>query len=451
MKLGFYSSLFVGTTESKPVDDAGNKREWAFLSRLKEFFKVEVYQNPPVTIPDDVKLFIAFHPKDADEKLEYALDQYLMRGGHLILIVDPFSRTELEGKRSTPDQVLTEIPKISSNLPRLFKHWGLTFTDQQIVGDSSRATRIDRVSYAFDYPFYPTFQPTDFSTSHMITASLKQILMAEPGGFEWTGTTPGLTFESLIKTTDKAGLAPITMDGLADHQALEQLMSKERKSMQLAGLIKGRFTSAFTAPPTGVEDKGNFLKEAKTDNTVLVVGDSDFLHEAQVLETVPYGDQMVQRPKNDNVSFLTNATAYLGGAEELVTIRSSGRLQRPFTRLRQLQDDAQARWKAEEDKLAEQLRGLQKNLKDLQKVEPKTGDGKDKEAELTPQQQAELKTARDEELKLRGLLRGVRKNLREDIETLGHRLIALNLLVVPSLVGIMGFLIFWRRGRRSRA
>jgi ABC-type uncharacterized transport system involved in gliding motility auxiliary subunit len=67
---------------------------------------------------------------------------------------------------------------------------------------------------------------------------------------------------------------------------------------------------------------------------------------------------------------------------------------------------------------------------------------------LTPSQIQEVKRFRGEEAQVRGELREVRKVLRQDIETLGNVLLAVNLLFVPVIVMVFGFVVIARRSSR---
>ena len=49
----------------------------------------------------------------------------------------------------------------------------------------------------------------------------------------------------------------------------------------------------------------------------------------------------------------------------------------------------------------------------------------------------------------RKALRDVRRLLREDIDSLGNTLLAVNMLVMPILVALLGFVIIYRRTKRS--
>ena len=129
----------------------------------------------------------------------------------------------------------------------------------------------------------------------------------------------------------------------------------------------------------------------------------------------------------------------------MISIRSRGKLARPFTKVAEIQKDAQFKWKEKEEELSAELTRLQTELGKLQQQRT---DGN--RLALTAEQQDKIKSFREEERKIRKERRIVRKNLREDIESLGHKLIAINMLFVPFLVSALGLGVFMRRSKLAQ-
>ncbi len=135
----------------------------------------------------------------------------------------------------------------------------------------------------------------------------------------------------------------------------------------------------------------------------------------------------------------------MGGSEDLIAVRSKGRIARPFTRVAEIQKEAQKRWQAEEESLTKQINDLQRKLNEMQ---AQRTDGN--RFVLNAEQQAEVARFREDERRFKKQRREVRKNLRDDIESLGRRLVAVNMLFVPIAVMGAGFSVFYRRSRRLR-
>jgi len=130
----------------------------------------------------------------------------------------------------------------------------------------------------------------------------------------------------------------------------------------------------------------------------------------------------------------------------LMSIRSRGRFSRPFTRLLDMQKQAQLLHQTEEKQLLSQLEEVQQRLNSLL---DSAGNKGQQEVILPPEVQEEIQQFREEERQARRKLRDVRKILRQDIERLGQVLLLLNMLLVPLIVGIIGVFVYRTRQRRK--
>ena len=130
-----------------------------------------------------------------------------------------------------------------------------------------------------------------------------------------------------------------------------------------------------------------------------------------------------------------------------MSIRSRGRFSRPFTRLIEMQQQAQMRYQEEEKLLLSQLDEVQNRLS---KLLESAGEKGQKEVILPKNVQLEIEQFREEEMQTRRKLREVRKILRQDIEQLGQSLLLLNMLLVPLMVGIIGVVVYRYRTQKRR-
>lgn len=439
-KIGVMSSLPMIAGFSMPGQRG--PEDWAIISGLKNFFEVQKIETTAKSIPDDINILFVAHAKGLSEATVYALDQFVMRGGRMIVAVDPFSRIDIALSRQQGMQ--QRMPSASSDIPKLFKAWGIEYNAGEMVGDPLRATRISAGAEPINYPFFMTLAEDSFSTKDKITGHLKQMMIAE-GGFFSIKEGSEYKFDPLIQTSEDTGKQNVMMVTFQPPAALAAAFKTDGQKRVLAGLLKGKFKSAFTEAPKGAEVKKAHLKEAAEEGAILLVGDVDFIHDSNAVNKFQFGSQVIVRPMNDNLNFVLNATEFLGGNHDLISIRSSGRISRPFTKVLEIQKVAQEQWKAEEDRLSEELRKLQDDLSKMQ--EQRTDANR---AALSAEQQLEIKRFRDREKEIRNGLRLVRKNLREDIESLGHSLAAANLLIVPLFASIFGFGVFFVRERRAR-
>ena len=275
------------------------------------------------------------------------------------------------------------------------------------------------------------------------------MLFAEGGELE-KAEGSAFNFESLLLTSVESGTVSAATAMFQQPQDLAREVKSGNKKKTLAAMVRGPFKSAFTgppqsAPPADGKAPKQHIGEMSGEGTVVVIADVDFLFDQNAVDRMQFMNQVLIRPKNDNLNFVLNTVDVLGGSEDLLNIRSKGRLARPFTRLVGIERNAQTKWKEEEEKLNSRLTELQKKLSELQ---AQRTDGS--RMSMNPEQKIEIERFRSEEIDVRRKRREVRKNLREDIESLGKRLLVANMLIVPLAVSGLGIGVFIGRSRRRR-
>jgi ABC-type uncharacterized transport system involved in gliding motility auxiliary subunit len=148
---------------------------------------------------------------------------------------------------------------------------------------------------------------------------------------------------------------------------------------------------------------------------------------------------------NDNLNFLSNACELLTGGDSLIGLRSRGTFERPFTVVMALENRAQERWLSKENELQERVERANRKLKELEQRKDAS-----QRLIISPEQEAEIARFKAERRKIRRELKQVRKNLRADIDTLGNRLKAINVFLMPFLVACAGLVFALYRQRRMR-
>ncbi len=95
-------------------------------------------------IDSDVNVLVVIHPAQAamPEQAEYAIDQYLLKGGQLIAFVDPQCWiAQVYSNQGGGNPMMggggQNYVSPSSELKTLFKTWGVGFGSDQIVADMS--------------------------------------------------------------------------------------------------------------------------------------------------------------------------------------------------------------------------------------------------------------------------------------------------------------------------
>ena len=218
-------------------------------------------------------------------------------------------------------------------------------------------------------------------------------------------------------------------------------------ALPLAVRLSGMFPSAFSnGPPAAAEgeesapDASSHLARSEKESIVILVGDVDALADQNAFRMMNLFGQTLLEYANDNFSFMLSLIEQSAGSEALIGLRSRGVQDRSFTRVLALEEQAQARWQAEELKLMDRLQETQRRLGELQ-----TARDDQQQVVLTPEQAAEIEKFRQIRFETQRELKNVRRNLREDIEKLGFQVKAFNMAAVPLLVALFGIVRGWRR------
>ena len=425
--------------------------KWAFISEIEKSSKIVSVEPTEMEIDASINTLIVIHPKHLSEIAQYAIDQFVMRGGDLIVMVDPNARVDEAAAAMAQMGGMGQRPQAGSNLEKLFQHWGIQYSPDKILGDKDRPSRINTGAYGVvAYSLWHTLNQEAFNKDLVATKDLDSMLLVEPGGFSLFPNSP-LQLKPLIQSSINAGFIESFVTRFTPPNALNNQLKTDGKNHTIAGILSGDLTSAFDkAPESGSEDK----KEKKPISAhrsktigkanILMITDVDFIEDRFSVEKFNILGQTMMRPRNDNLAFMVNMVDLLGGATELMKIRSRGKFQRPFTRFLELERRSQLQFQEAEGRIQEKLRAVQQKLSKLTVQE-----GTNKVV-LSKEQINQIRQFRDEEKKTRSELKEIRKLLRKDIETEKTTLTLLNLLFVPILISIIGILLYVRRFRYKK-
>src|SRR5438477_5999888 len=111
---------------------------WVIISELQRDFTVRQVPMTTDKIEEDIKVLVVVHPKDITEGAQYAIDQFIMRGGRLVGFLDGLCIMDRSGQQQNP-----MMPNMGggSSLDKLLKAWGITFETSKVVADRSFTSR----------------------------------------------------------------------------------------------------------------------------------------------------------------------------------------------------------------------------------------------------------------------------------------------------------------------
>ena len=433
-KIGLISTLELGGQ----LDQHSMQQTPAWMSfvQLGEFFDVVNLDTEIDSIAEDIELIVLVHPVNLSESTLYTLDQFVLGGGNALVFVDPFAETAAPSGMAA----MADGPGPNSDLEPLFAAWGVDLSSD-ILGDGAAALQIQTGAGQSAYHIGMLgLDSTHFDADDVITQGLDSMNFGYAGILS-ASEQASTSFTPLIVSSDRA--APIPAFKVQPGTRPEQLLSgfsPSGETYTIAARLHGPASSAYgDAPPSGI-DNGEHLSESTGPINVIVVADTDMLSNRFWVQVQNFLGQQIASPFASNGDFLVNAADNLLGSSDVIGIKSRAGYTRPFTLVEDMKREADARFRAHEERLQDKLRETERKLTELQ-----TQSGEGNLLTLTPEQEAEVEGFRDEQLRTRKELREVRHSLNKDIDRLEATLKFINIGLVPLIIVLLALLLGLRR------
>jgi ABC-type uncharacterized transport system involved in gliding motility auxiliary subunit len=431
---------------------------WVFVQELKENYTVREVPLTADKIDDDISVLLVAYPKGITESAQFAIDQFMLRGGKMVALLDPFSF--VDSQLNGGQQAMMRGETYSANLDKLLKAWGLEFTADKIVADPNLATKIQRQAGSVDTDMTVLSVNGDtINKSDPLGASTTDLLLPFAGVF--TGTpASGLKEETLVSTTPQAGLIDASTVMLGS-EGVRKFYKPGNKPLAMAVRLSGKFKTAFpdgkpaaaasptptpaASPAVSATPTPAPLKEATNEGVAVLIGDSDFAFDQIAGRQQQMLNQVVFTPTNGNLNLIESSVELLAGDSNLMSIRSRTSANRPFVLVDKMEASAQDKYQSKIDELETGLTQARQKLSELQSAKQS-----DQKSVLSPEQQAEIKKFQENEAQIDKQLKQVRKELRQEIDSLQNWLKWLNIALMPVVVTAIGLgLAFFKK--RSRA
>ncbi|HXQ64142.1 MAG TPA: Gldg family protein [Steroidobacteraceae bacterium] len=442
----------VGLVSSLPMaggfDPAsgGLRQPWVIDAELAELFDIRPIAATATALPAGLDALIVVHPKGLTPALSYAIDQFVVGGGHLFLCVDPDAQLDAGAAAGPAEYAGSDR---SSTFEPMLAAWGIGYDPRQAFGDLEHALLVGNPGGGepVRHLGFAGFGVENLAKRDVITASLDTINFGTPG-FLVAHAVPGVTFEPLITSGKNAAPIPVERFALAaTPDSLRQGFKPTGERYVVAARISGLLPSAYPAgPPPGVTAAAPHVARGAKAANLVVVADTDFLLDMLWVRAGNLLGQRFAEPWASNGDFVLNAIDNLTGNADLIGIRGRASFSRPFTRVDRLRAQADERLRAKEVELERELATTESKLTDLQ-----TRRADRASLVLTPEQRGELERFQQEKLRIRKELRSVRHGLEQEIDRLGTVLKIINVTAVPLLLSVATLVLMWLRQRRRRS
>ncbi len=447
-------------TGLRGMEGDGRETGYTVLRELAARHEVVPIETDFVSLPDELSLLVLAHPPSLDPYQLWLIDQFLLRRGRLVVLVDPAALAAAGG--SLLDPVDRED---RSDLPRLFEHWGVTLSEKAVADVSAalpvQVSGADGRSSVAGQPLFIAAPTERYASDEPITADLRRsVNFGAAGALAFNGADP-LRFTPLIQTGPSPGYIDRSL-ALSNPEPGDIVLAytSEDGPLTLAARLSGRFTTAFPdgAPPVPVtgdpmldelalaaaEAQPAAIETGRGRGAVVLVADADLLDDGFYLS--PGGGPAL----GDNATFVLNAVDAMLGDDGLLSLRSRAEALRPMSRIDALRARAEARFFAEQSALEERLAEAEAQLGAFQRTAEESGFvAGDFEAQLSADEQETVAALRRDILDARTRLRAIQRDYRKDIDALERMLKLLNIWLMPLLVLGVGAAVYIRRRDRN--
>lgn len=273
-------------------------------------------------VDQSVTTLVVAGPKRAlTEREKYEIDQFIMRGGKAIFLIDPVIM-----------QRTLQAAPLSTGLNDLLKHYGVKLGNNIIADLASHGNiqyhqGIARIVQP--YPYFINIVKPNFSTEHAITNQLETLILSWTSSLD-ISANEGVKATPLAKTTESAR----SMQGYYNLMPGVRIPQIDLQAYTVAAALQGEFKSFYTdkdIPTVASTANDDGEKENDTSTPAQDVEDRTTITEGAETQIVVVGTaQILTQLNSHSATFFLNCVDWLTLGETLIGIRSHTITNRPL-------------------------------------------------------------------------------------------------------------------------
>ena len=286
------------------------------------------YNITPVSLQDGkavdntvTTLVIAGVKQALTEREKYELDQFIMRGGKAVFLVDPI-QLQPGTLQGTP---------LSTGLNDLLEHYGAKLGNNLLVDrryhDNARFQRGFMTVFQ-PYRYFVKIVKPNFSTEHTITNQLEALTLP------WTSSLEVITKEGItattLATTSESGQ---TVQGYYNLSPDFPIPDAETQAYPVAVALEGKFKSFYAdkeIPSVATDDTTSGADNEAPVPTQDTEARTTITESAQTQIIVIGTAQFLTQMRPDGINFFLNTVDWLTFGDALIGIRSQAITNRPL-------------------------------------------------------------------------------------------------------------------------
>ena len=308
------------------------------LQELRREFDLVNLEPTLAQVPEQLRTLLVAHPRALSERTLYGIEQFVLRGGRLMMFIDPLSE-----QRSNASPANTRLDD-------LLAAWGVRMPTDKLVVDPLYTPweMPGKVSQLRVNLPRPAMNANDVSSWN-----LNRVTVSSSGALSPLNKSR-VTFTPLLQSSEQSVLLDASsFNGAATFDSLIEPASNQARPQVIAARIEGPSYSVF---PDGIKGQPPGLQQAPQVH-VVIVADTDVL-----------SDKTSHSAPDGNALFILNTLDNLAASATLAAIRPRAPQSAP-TVLESMRDAAKQAYRA---KASELERRLQRTEQEWQRLSPWT-------------------------------------------------------------------------------
>lgn len=295
----------VGVLSGLALNVAGEQ----MLAQMHQHFDLVGLASTTPTVPESIKTLMVVHPRALPEQTLYAIEQFVLRGGKLMIFVDPVSEAEANAKPA------------STKLDGLLAAWGIQMPADKLLIDHTFGSGAPTVVHPAKLNL-----PRQAMAANDVSAWKVDTVVVSSSGALSRVRKSRTTLVPLLQSSSRSALLDAGRFAATPATALlaEEMPTAGQRQV-IAARLEGPAYSAF---PEGIDGQPAGLQKA-AQVEVVVVADTDLLMDA-VINSAP----------NHNVMFVLNTLDNLAAPHALANIEPRVRLSHSPSTLERLREVA---------------------------------------------------------------------------------------------------------------
>ncbi|MFN4293566.1 MAG: Gldg family protein [Thermoflexales bacterium] len=359
---GFLNVIGLWTPPAPPsMFGAPNPSQWQLIrEQLSREYTVRDVDLSTGRVPPDVNALLIIGPRNLDDKARYAIDQYLMQGGAVVVAGGGYALMLGFGSPI--------LEPVQSGLAEMLEHYGVKIGEGLVMDPQNEPFPVEvnrdigglivREIQAVNYPFFVDVRPNGMDRASPIVSRLPAVTMNFVSPVEVDEQkNANRKVTTLLRSTDQSWVRN-NANAQPDFQAYPEFgfpVEGERKARALAVAIQGSFESFFkgkpsplqatptpaptpapgatpepTPTPTPVRPVGATIEQSPDTARLVVIGSADFLNDALLNLSARLGQERYL----NSLQFMQNVADWTVEELDLLDIRTRGtvaRALRPLT------------------------------------------------------------------------------------------------------------------------